>query len=94
MFFIHNIAEILLKLALNTNQLFLSIVEMISDGTDEESNFEWQVSLRYHMDIHTILRAKTESVDVDVHPPYHQVRKGSRIRRGTLAKSKIEDTPG
>ena len=67
---------------------------MISDGTDEESNFEWQVSLWYNMDIHTVLRAKTESVDVDVHPPYHQVRKGSRIRIGNLAKSRIEDTPG
>lgn len=68
---------------------------MISDGTGGESNFEWQVSLRYHMDINTVLRAKTEAVDMEVHPPLHQLgKKGSRPRKTTLPKPRVEATIG
>ncbi|XP_052095798.1 dynein heavy chain domain-containing protein 1-like isoform X11 [Mytilus californianus] len=65
--------------------------KMIADGTEEENNFEWQASLRYRMDIHTVLRAKTEAVDVEVHP-FQVGRKGSRIRKTTLAKPRVEAT--
>lgn len=66
---------------------------MIADGTDDESNFEWQASLRYRMDIHTVLRAKTEAVDVEI-LPFQVGRKGSRVRKTTLAKPRVEATIG
>ncbi|KAJ8313858.1 hypothetical protein KUTeg_008419 [Tegillarca granosa] len=69
------------------------VEKMISSGVCNESSFEWLRVLRYHMDIQTVLRAKTEQLDTSLQHPQPPPRKaGSRPKRPLHAKFKVEAT--